>query len=100
MIKTSQGLRSLLKTLYLSLTSIFTTAALISLVLFTFTVAGMSLFGNIVSNQFINKNSNFKSFYIAIMTLARASTGESWNGIMHECYQDSGVIAIIFWVSF
>lgn len=47
MVKTSEGLRSLLKTLYMSLENILTTASLLTLILFTFTVAGMSLFGEI-----------------------------------------------------
>ena len=47
MVKTSEGLRSLLKTLYMSLGNILTTASLLTLILFTFTVAGMSLFGDI-----------------------------------------------------
>jgi len=34
------------------------------------------------------------------MTLWRASTGESWNGIMHECYMNEGVLAIFFWMLF
>ena len=100
MVKTSKGLRSLLQTLYMSLNNIFTTASLLSLILFTFTVAGMSIFGNVEDGEFINKNVNFRSFYIGIMTLARASTGESWNGIMHECYDQTGPEALIFWVVF
>lgn len=44
MVKTSEGLRSLLKTLYMSLGNILNTALLLMLILFTFTVAGMSLF--------------------------------------------------------
>lgn len=45
MVKTSQGLRSLLKTLYMSLGNILQTATLLLLMLFTFAVAGMNLFG-------------------------------------------------------
>jgi hypothetical protein len=47
MVKTSKGLRSLLKTLWLSLPNIVNVAALLFLVLFTFSVAGMDLFGNV-----------------------------------------------------
>ena len=45
MVKTSDSLRGLLKTLYMSLGNILTTAILLLLLLFTFAVAGMSLFG-------------------------------------------------------
>ena len=85
MVKTSEGLRTLLKTLFMSMGNILNTAALLTLILFTFSVAGMSLFGNVPDGEYIDDNVNFKSFYIAMMTLSRASTGESWNGIMHDC---------------
>ena len=88
MVKTSEGLRTLLKTLFMSIGNIINTAALLSLILFTFGVAGMSLFGTVPEDEFINENVNFKTFYLSMMTLSRASTGESWNGIMHECYND------------
>jgi hypothetical protein len=102
MVKTSEGLRTLLKTLFMSLGNIINTAGLLSLILFTFSVAGMSLFGPIVykNGGFINKNVNFRSFYDAMLTLWRAATGESWNGIMHECYDSQGFVAIVFWLMY
>lgn len=100
MVKTSKGLRTLLKTLYMSLSNIVASAALLTLILFTFTVAGMSLFDKVPPGEFVNSNAHFKSFYIAIMTLARSATGESWNGIMHECYNECGIVAIVFWILF
>lgn len=100
MVKTSEGLRSLLKTLYMSMGNIFNTAALLTLILFTFSVAGMSLFGEVPEVDFVNEHVNFRSFYLAMMTLFRASTGESWNGIMHDCWAGAGIIAVIYWTSF
>jgi hypothetical protein len=97
MVKTSEGLRTLLKTLYMSIGNILNTAALLALIIFTFTVAGMSLFGEVPDGEFINENVNFRSFYIAVMTLWRASTGESWNGIMHDCNKKQS-LAFFFWV--
>lgn len=100
MVKTSEGLRTLLKTLFMSLGNIFNTSMLLLLILFTFSVAGMSLFGELPDNEFLNENVNFRSFYMAMLTLWRAATGESWNGIMHECYDGYGVTAIGFWLLF
>jgi hypothetical protein len=100
MVKTSEGLRTLLKTLFMSMGNILNTAALLALILFTFAVAGMSLFGSVPDGEFINEDVNFRSFYIAMMTLWRASTGESWNGIMHDCQNSEGVIAVAFWVAY
>lgn len=89
MIKTSKSLRQLLKTLYMSLGNILTTASLLCLILFTFTVAGMNLFSNVAEGEYINKNANFKTFYLAMSTLWRACTGENWNGVMRECEKES-----------
>ena len=100
MVKTSDSLRGLLKTLYMSLGNIITTAILLLLLLFTFAVAGMSLFGEVPEGEFINEHANFKTFYNAIITLWRACTGESWNGIMHECYKEKGPLAVFFWLTF
>jgi ribonucleotide reductase alpha subunit len=88
MVKTSEGLRTLLKTLFMSLGNIINTALLLFLILFTFAVAGMSLFSMVPEGDYINENTNFKSFYLSFMSLWQASTGDSWNGIMHDCYND------------
>mmetsp|Transcript_115787 Transcript_115787/g.160663 ORF Transcript_115787/g.160663 Transcript_115787/m.160663 type:complete len:95 (-) Transcript_115787:756-1040(-) len=34
------------------------------------------------------------------MVLIRCSTGESWNGIMHDCLLKVGFISEIFWFGF
>ena len=47
LIKTSQGIRSLLKTLFLSLGNLMHTSGLLFLILFCYTVMGMSLFGEL-----------------------------------------------------
>lgn len=54
MVKASKGLRNLLKTLYLALENIGNVAALLFLVLFTFTVAGMDIFGEMPFGSNIN----------------------------------------------
>lgn len=100
MVKTNKGLKTLLKTLFLSIGNILNSAALLMLIFFTFTIAGMGLFGKVPDGEFIDHNVNFRSFYISMMTLFRASTGESWNGIMHDCRDATGFLAIIFWMLF
>ena len=84
----------------MSIQNILNTALLLFLILFTFAVAGMSLFANVPEGDFINKNVNFRSFYLSFMTLWRAATGESWNGIMHDCFYVEGPISVIFWLFF
>ncbi len=59
MVKTSKGLRHLLKTLWLSLGNIMNVSTLLFLILFTFAVAGMDLFGQIEFGEFYNEDANF-----------------------------------------
>jgi hypothetical protein len=86
MIKVSKRLRHLLKALYMSLTNIANVGALLFLILFVFSVAGMSLFGTMNYGTIINSDANFSTFYLALTTLIRAATGENWSGMMHDCY--------------
>lgn len=46
MIKTSEGIRQLLKTLFMSIMNILNTGALLILIFFTFSIVGMSLFND------------------------------------------------------
>ena len=104
MVKASKGLRNMLRTLYLSIGNIANVGLLIMLVLFTFTIAGMDLFGSIdLTDSDLNHldhNANFSTFYLSLMVLIRCSTGESWNGIMHDCLIKVGFISEIFWFGF
>eukprot|EP00354_Favella_ehrenbergii_P005952 CAMPEP_0170475016 /NCGR_PEP_ID=MMETSP0123-20130129/16765_1 /TAXON_ID=182087 /ORGANISM="Favella ehrenbergii, Strain Fehren 1" /LENGTH=164 /DNA_ID=CAMNT_0010745301 /DNA_START=3755 /DNA_END=4249 /DNA_ORIENTATION=- len=80
MIKSSKELQALLKTLYLAMNNILIVATLFMLIIFTYAVAGMTLFGEIDRGEMINiENLNFKSFYLSINVLIRSATGESWN---------------------
>jgi hypothetical protein len=101
MVKASKSLQALLKTLYLAMQNIFNVGLLFALIIFTFAIAAMNLFGEIKEGElgFINSHANFLSFYQSMMTLFRASTGESWNGIMHDC-KDAGILGYLFWVFF
>jgi voltage-dependent calcium channel T type alpha-1H len=86
MIKASKGIRHLLKTLYLALGNIINVATLLFLIYFSFACAGMFLFGDMKFGENINANANFTSFYLALITLIRTSTGENWNYIMGDTY--------------
>lgn len=100
MVKSSKGLKNLLKALWLSLKNIVNVGLILFLIFFTFSVAGMDLFGEINDGEFINGDANFSTFYLAIITLFRCATGEDWNGVMHDCYASIGTTAIIYWIAF
>ena len=101
MIKASKTIQTLLKTLYLAMNNIANVALLFVLILFTFAIAGMDLFGDITEGEkgYINSNANFNTFYLAMMVLLRVSTGESWPGLMHDT-AEIGIISYFFWVVF
>ena len=93
MIKSSKQLQSLLKTLYLAMNNIANVALLFMLIIFTFAVAGMTLFGDIEIGEYgaiKRDNLNFHTFYESVNLLVRSATGESWNVIMHDCVFEKG----------
>jgi hypothetical protein len=100
MVKSSKGLKNLLKALWLSLKNIVNVAMILFLIFFTFSVAGMDLFGKIEQGIFINGDANFTTFYLSIITLFRCATGEDWNGVMHDTYAEVGNTAILYWLAF
>jgi len=91
LVKRLKSLRKLLETLVTSLPSLVNITTLLLLVFFVYAVAGMALFGDIQieGNEELgqmSKDNNFINFYLAVIMLFRMSTGESWNGIMHDCF--------------
>jgi hypothetical protein len=79
----------LIETLVYSFPAIANVAALWLLVIFIYTVIGVSLYGEMDVHApykfgLYNEHANFATFGTGIVTLFRMSTGESWNGIMHD----------------
>ena len=85
-VKVLSGIKRLFKSLKIALPSLINVGALLLLLYFEYSIAGMSLFGKLRRDDFITKHTNFETFYNSFITLFRASTGESWNGIMHDSY--------------
>jgi len=108
----ASGCMRLLQTLLYTIPSLANTSALLLLVLFIYTTLGMSFFGDMPMSekdnaemysqypyQLYNEHANFRYFHTGMLTLFRMSTGESWNGIMHDCeYVHPG--SWIFFVSY
>lgn len=93
LIKTSKGLQRMLRTVILALPSLSNVAGVLFLFYFMFSVLGMNVlsgirynsgFSNVVGTGNFNADANFDSFGIALITLFRCSTGENYNGIMHD----------------
>jgi len=108
LLKTSENLQMLLYTLYQAMGNIFNVLLLFALQLFVFAIAGMNLFGDLSldPDTQINSDVNFKTFYSSCMVLFRASTGESWNAIMHDQIRqnktnksyDKLIMTQVFWL--
>ena len=44
-------------------------------------------------DEHVNRHANFQTVGRALLTLFRMVTGESWNGLMHDCMEHN------YWVS-
>ena len=79
-----------METLLYSLPAIANIGCLWVIVIFIYAVIGVSLYGDmpIRDEEYLfgmyNEHANFSNFGRALVTLFRMSTGESWNGIMHD----------------
>ena len=83
-VKSAKGLKTLLTTLLLSLPALANISTIFAIVLVLFSILGMNLFGHVAYGDYLNADANFCTFPVAMLTMLRCSTGESWNGIMHD----------------
>lgn len=103
-IKVFKGLRTLSRTFINSFPALVNAGALLLMIYFLYAVIGMNIFYDVKHSEYITKHVNFESFYKSIRLMFIASTGENWNGIMHNIYCSTecgdNPFAIIYWVSF
>mmetsp|Transcript_20362 Transcript_20362/g.38964 ORF Transcript_20362/g.38964 Transcript_20362/m.38964 type:complete len:841 (+) Transcript_20362:3-2525(+) len=83
-LHTLKGFRMLVSALVVSLPGIMQAAGVLLLVLMMYAITGVYLFRDVVYGQYLNKHANFENFTLAMITLFRCATGESYNAIMHE----------------
>jgi hypothetical protein len=50
--------------------------------------------GSMREGPFLDRHANFRDFPSALLVLFRMSTGESWNGIMHDCMNMEGCLYV------
>jgi len=90
LIPKAKGLRTLFQTLLVSLPALGNVGSVLVLFFFIFSVMGMNLFGKIKHQDFLDRQANYEDFPNAMLVLFRMSTGESWNGIMHDTMIKTG----------
>lgn len=100
LVKTSASLRALFTTLAASLPSLVNVGTLLLLLFFVYAIAGMHLFGDLEAAEFLNEHANFNTFLNSMLVVYRMSTGESWNGIMHDCMAAGTVVTVFYFTSF
>ena len=108
----AKGLRNLILTFVQVVPYLLNIIILIVLLFFIYSVMGVSLFANVKWQLYIGRHTNFTSFWQALLTLLRTTTGEGWNGMMHNtmaqppfCERELGncgplYVAPAFWLSF
>ena len=85
LIPKMKGLKTLFETLVVSLPALINVGSVLILFFFIFAIMGMNLFGLVKFGENLNRHANFKDFPSSMLVLFRMATGESWNGIMHDC---------------
>ena len=80
-----KSLMDLVVTISTAIPTLVNVGSVLFLAYFIFAVLGMHLFGKVKRGEFLNEHANFETFAGSLLTTFRMSTGESWNGIMHDC---------------
>jgi len=88
LVRVNKGLQRMLRTVIFALPSLSNVAGVLFLIYFIFAIVGMNLFAGVrygfATTGNLDENANFDSFSIALITLFRCSTGENYNGLMHD----------------
>jgi len=84
LVQISPGIRRMLATLALSAPALVNVGILLSLIMYIYAIIGVQLFHLLAPGEFNNEEANFTSFGMALLTLFRCITGESYNGLMHD----------------
>jgi len=83
-VQFSPGIQRMIGILALSAPALFNVGLLLCLITYIYAIVGMQLFSHVAFGEFINDEANFASFGMAVLTLFRCITGESYNGLMHD----------------
>ncbi|XP_043090566.1 sodium channel protein type 4 subunit alpha B isoform X2 [Puntigrus tetrazona] len=82
LIRGAKGIRTLLFALMMSLPALFNIGLLLFLIMFIFSIFGMSNFGYVKKEGGINDMFNFETFGNSIMCLFMITTSAGWDGLL------------------
>lgn len=91
LVKKAKSLRMIFNTFVITIPSFANIGGLLVLMLYVYSILGVSLFSTVKLQNALTVHANFQSFGIAFMTLLRISTGEAWNEIMNDCMRQESV---------
>jgi voltage-dependent calcium channel L type alpha-1D len=80
----TESISQLFNTLLLTLPGLGNIALLLMLLFFIYAVMGIQMFSKTAYNGQYSEHSNFRDFGVAMISLLRFSTGESWEAFMHD----------------
>ena len=80
----AKGLKALLKTIIMSIDSLFNVFILLMLIFFIMAVLSNTMFYEVTEGVVIDEWKNFTNFHQAFSLLFSISTGEDWNRIMYD----------------
>merc|ERR1711943_81444 len=84
LVRNVTGLLNLFKTLMFSIPALVNVGIIMGLVMFICANLAMNSFGNNKEGELLTGDANFQTFWLSFNTMWRMSSGESYNGIMHD----------------
>lgn len=84
LLKVHKGLKMLFTALVLTIPAMTNVALLLFLMYCIYACWGMQMFARVKQGEILDEHVNFQSFGHSLLTLVRASTGESWNILMYD----------------
>ncbi|KAL6065360.1 hypothetical protein STEG23_005990 [Scotinomys teguina] len=82
LIRAAKGIRTLLFALMMSLPALFNIGLLLFLVMFIYSIFGMSSFANVVEEAGIDDMFNFQTFGNSMLCLFQITTSAGWDGLL------------------
>jgi hypothetical protein len=90
LVKRAKSLNIIFETFLITIPALANIGGLLLLLLYLYSIIGVSLFAPVKLQVHYNRHANFTTFSRSFLTLFRASTGEGWNDIMHDITRQDG----------
>ena len=82
LVKSAKGIRTLLFSLAVSMPALFNIGLLLFLVMFIYSIFGMSFFMHVKHTKGLDDMFNFETFFRSMIILFQISTSAGWDGVL------------------